>query len=44
MQLMIMISMQNTQIHIQKECEMALDYCPNGCGERLPRREVSSDH
>ena len=20
---------------------MALDYCPNGCGERLPRREVS---
>ncbi|XP_064401637.1 uncharacterized protein LOC135347532 isoform X4 [Halichondria panicea] len=30
----------NEDIHIQKECEMALDYCPNGCGERLPRREM----
>ncbi|XP_064401644.1 TNF receptor-associated factor 3-like isoform X2 [Halichondria panicea] len=30
----------NEDIHIQKECEMALDYCPNECGERLPRREM----
>ena len=30
------------QVHIQRECDQVLEHCPNGCGERLPRREVSA--
>ena len=32
------------QAHIQRECDQVLEHCPNGCGERLPRREVRQSH
>ena len=29
------------QLHIKQECNYVKVMCPNGCGEKLPKKEVS---
>ena len=29
------------QLHIKQECGHVIVFCPNGCGEKLPKREVA---
>ena len=36
----LVIPYHNIQVH-QRECEEVLEQCPNKCGERVPRKDVS---
>ena len=30
------------QVHIKQECSLAIIACPNGCGEKIPKKDVSA--
>ena len=30
------------QVHIKQECSLVVIACPNGCGEKIPKKDVSA--